>query len=296
MSSARYQAFVAVALHGNLSSAARALGLSQPTVSSQIQALERQSKLELFHRRGYRMHLSTAGEQFLPMAQKILALQSEAEFFLRDSGELNQGDMKIGAVGPFHVMDMVAAYRQRHPRMRLSIKVGNSKEVLADLERYSTDVAVLAGLHDSPGIDALPYARHPIILFAHRDHPLARHAQVSLAALHDVELLRREEGSTTQASLDAALKQAGVRTRSTLTVGSREAMREAVARGLGVGAVSEAEFTPNARLRPIRIEGDPADTATYIYLARERRDSPLLRSFLNAVGMADDGAATLQKR
>src|SRR5690606_32366001 len=98
----------------------------------------------------------------------------------------------------------------------------------------TTDIGVLAGKHDNPALQSLLYARHPIILFAHREHPLARHPSVPLERLEGMELLRREAGSTTQATMDAALQEAGVRTRCALEVGSREALREAVARGLGV--------------------------------------------------------------
>ena len=76
MSTARYRAFVAVAQQGSLSAAARALGVSQPTVSSQIATLERQSQIELFHRQGYRMALTGAGRKFLALAQKIIAVES----------------------------------------------------------------------------------------------------------------------------------------------------------------------------------------------------------------------------
>lgn len=283
MSTARFRSFVAVAHHGSLSAAARALQLSQPTVSSQIATLERQSRVELFHRRGYRMSLSSAGEKLLPLAQKLMALEAEADFFLRDSGELNQGALKIGAVGPFHVIEMVAAYRARHPGVELSIRMGNSQQVLADLERFTTDIAVLAGLYERPELYAVEYARHPIILFAHVDHPFARCEQVALQALQGQPLLRRERGSTTRAALDRVLGAAGVHPRTSLEVGSREALREAVARGLGVGAVSEAEFIPDPRFRPVRIAGDPATTTTYLYCLRERRESLLVRSFFDAL-------------
>ncbi|MEG2880361.1 MAG: LysR substrate-binding domain-containing protein [Comamonas sp.] len=286
MSTARYRAFVAVAHHGSLSAAARALQLSQPTISAQISALEQHSPVELFHRRGYRMSLSSAGAQLLPIAQKILALEAEADFFLRDSGQLNQGQLHLGAVGPFHVIEMVAAHRLRRPGIEVSIRMGNSRQVLADLEQYTTDIGVLAGSHDNPALESLLYARHPIILFAHREHPLARHASVPLERLEGMELLRREAGSTTQATMDAALRDAGVRTRCALEVGSREALREAVARGLGVGAVSEAEFIADPRFVPVRIDGDPATTSTYLYYARERRRSLLIQSFLQAQRIA----------
>ncbi|MEI2415387.1 LysR substrate-binding domain-containing protein [Orrella sp. JC864] len=285
MTTARYRAFVAVAHQGSLSAAARSLNLSQPTVSAQIQALEQQSKVELFYRRGYRMSLSSAGQQLLPIAQKLLALEAEAEYFLRDAGQLNQGTLQLGAVGPFHVIEMVAAYRRQRPGMKLSIRIGNSQQVLSDLAHYAIDIGVLAGLHDNAHLQALLYAQHPIILFAHKDHPLARHRCVPLERLQGVELIRREAGSTTQATMDQALRQAGVHTECSLVVGSRESLREAVARGLGVGIVSEAEFIPDARFVPIRIEGDPATTSTYIYFARERQESPLIRSFLAALGI-----------
>lgn len=279
MSTARYRAFVAVAHHGSLSAAARALGVSQPTISSQIATLERQSQMELFHRRGYRMTLTGAGSKLLPVAQKLTALEAEAEFFLRDSGKLNQGELKIGAVGPFHVIEMVAAYRARHPGMQLSIRMGNSQQVLHDLEHYSTDVAVLAGVYERPGLLAREYARHAIILFAHLDHPFARRAQVGIQELQGQPLLLREQGSTTRTALETALQAANVQVHTGLEIGSREAIREAVARGLGLGAVSEAEFIPDPCFVPVRIAGDPASTITCVYCMRERSDSLLVRSF-----------------
>ena len=284
MSTARYRAFIAVAQQGSLSAAARSLGVSQPTISSQIATLERQSQIELFHRQGYRMSLTGAGHKLLTLAQKLLSLESEAEFFLRDSGKLNQGELKIGAVGPFHVIEMVAAYRARHPGMQLSIRMGNSQQVLHDLEHYSTDVAVLAGLYERPELVMREYARHAIILFAHVEHPFARREQVDISELQGQPLLLRERGSTTRVALETALNAAGVKPQLNLEIGSREAIREAVARGLGIGAVSEAEFIPDARFKPVRIAGDPASTTTYLYCMKERSDSLLVRSFWDAIG------------
>jgi DNA-binding transcriptional LysR family regulator len=167
--------------------------------------------------------------------------------------------------------------------MQLSIRMGNSQQVLHDLAHYSTDVAVLAGLYERPELLAREYARHAIILFAHVEHPLARHDEVDITALHGQPLLLREPGSTTRAAMEQALRAAGVQPRLGLEIGSREAIREAVARGLGIGAVSEAEFIPDTRFKPIRIAGAPACTTTYLYCMQERSDSVLVRSFWDAV-------------
>ncbi|MDH4567474.1 LysR family transcriptional regulator [Pseudomonas sp. BN414] len=287
MSSAKLRAFLAVARHGSFSAGARALGLSQPTLTTQVQSLERQHNVELFHRRGRRIELSDVGQQLLPIAQRIAALELEAHNLLRDSGRLDSGQLKLGAVGPFHVIEMVDHYRQRHPRIEVSIRVGNSAEVLADLEQYVTDIAVLAGLHEDPGLCAVRYARHAIILFARHDHPLARRDSIALAELEDQPLLQREAGSTTRAALELALAQAGVTPRIAMEIGSREALREAVVRGIGLGAVSEAEFIPDPRIKPIRIEGDPVHTETYLYCLAERRNSLLISSFFEAAQVGD---------
>ena len=78
---------------------------------------------------------------------------------------------------------------------------------------------------------------------------------------------------------EGALRAAGVQPRTDLEIGSREA----VARGLGLGAVSEAEFIAEPRFVPVRIAGEKASTATYVYCMAERADSELIRSFLNAI-------------
>ena len=293
MSVARLRAFLAVARHGSFSAGARALGLAQPTVTTQVQALEKQHEVELFHRRGRGAQLTQVGMALLPVAQQLGALELDAFNLLHDAGKLNTGKLRIGAVGPFHVIEMVDAYHRLYPGVELSIRVGNSAEVLADLENYVTDIAVLAGARDEPGLSSEHYASHAVILFAPASHPLARFDSVPLSALQDAPLLQREAGSTTRAALEAALEQAGVRPRPVMEIGSREALREAVARGLGLGTVSEAEFIPDARFRPIRIEGDPVRTETYLYCLQERRESRLLSSFFEQALAVRDASRRL---
>lgn len=284
MTTARIRAFLAVAQHGSFSAAARAVGLSQPTLTTQVQALERLHDVQLFHRKGHQVHMTSVGQRLLPIARQLASLEADAYNLLHDSGELNAGDLKLGAVGPFHVIEMVAAYRQRYPRVDVSIRMGNSSAVFNDLQTYAVDIGVLARFHDAEGYSATPYARHALILFVHRDHPWAGRKSVPLEALHGQPLLQREDGSSTRRALDDAMAAAGVMPQIVMEIGSREALREAAARGIGIGAVSEAEFIPDERLVPLRIEGDPAVTETYLYCLEERRQTRILRSFFEVVG------------
>jgi len=108
--------------------------------------------------------------------------------------------------GLFHVIEMVEAYHKLFPGVDISIHMGNSAEVLADLADYATDIAVLAGACEDPAFHTEHYASHAVILFAPLSHPLARYDSVPLSALQDAPLLQRESGSTTRACLEAALE------------------------------------------------------------------------------------------
>ncbi|MCC9164336.1 LysR substrate-binding domain-containing protein [Alcaligenes sp. MMA] len=286
MSAARLRAFLAVARHGSFSAGARALGLAQPTVTKQVQGLEQQHDVELFHRRGRGVQLTQVGMALLPVAQQLGALEVDAFNLLHDSGKLHVGRLRIGAVGPFHVIEMVEAYHRLFPGVDISIHMGNSAQVLADLADYATDIAVLAGASEDAAFHTEHYASHAVILFAPLSHPLAQHDSVPLAALQDAPLLQRESGSTTRACLEAALEKENVRPRAVMEIGSREALREAVARGLGVGTVSEAEFIPDHRFKAVRIQGDPVRTDTYLYCLTERRESRMIAQFFTeALGL-----------
>jgi aminoethylphosphonate catabolism LysR family transcriptional regulator len=274
--------FIAITQHGGFSAAARAIGVSISTLTSQIQMLEREYGAELFHRRGRRVELSALGSQWLPMARRMLALESEMRLLLDDSGQMRRGTLRVGAVGPYHVTEMIESYHVRHPGISLSVKLGNSEVVLDDLDNYISDVAVVASREPDDRYYMQSYASYPVIAFMRVDHPLAQRESITLQELANQPLLMREPGSTTRKVLEDAMKNHGVVPRVAMEIGSREALREAVARGLGVGTVSQSEYVPDPRLCPLRIEGNLVSTHIQVCCLRERCDSRLISSFFEA--------------
>lgn len=283
MTLTQLRSFIAVVQHGGFTAAAKALSISQTTITSQIQALEQEHGVELFHRRGRRVDLSAVGIDLLPIARKISGLEADARSLLHDSGTLQHGSLKIGAVGPFHVTEMIEAYHSMHPAMHISLALGNSETVLRDLDEYACDVGVIASASHDERYFMQPYSRYPVIVFVNSAHPFAARDSIRLAELDGVPLLVREPGSTTRLALERAMREAGLTLNAMMEIGSREALREAVARGLGVGTVSQSEYVPDARLRPVRIEGEPVSTHIHVCCLRERRDSMLVSSFFGAV-------------
>lgn len=277
------RSFYAVAHAGGFTGAAKLLHISQPTVTTQVRFLEETYGCELFYRRGHKVTLTPLGEQLFELAKKIFELESETVHLLEDSGELKSGHLRVGAVGPFHVTEMLARFNQRFPRIQVSVRVGNSETVLQSLVDYQTDVAVLAQFNDEPRFHFVPYSRHPIVIFVHRKHRFARRKSIRIRELEAEGMILREVGSTTRKALDDALVKAGVTPRVVMEIGGREAIREAVIKGVGIGAVSEIEFIPDPQLRTVKVIDAQMYTHAHVVCLEERRAARLVKAFLQIV-------------
>ena len=292
------RSFHAVARAGGFTGGAKLLHISQPTVTTQVRFLEQTYGIELFYRRGHKVTLTPLGEQLYAMARQIFALENETVHMLEDSGQLKSGHLRVGAVGPFHVTEMLAEFNRRYPKMQVSVRVGNSEAVLETLVSYQTDVAVLAQFTDDPRFHFVPYGRHPVVIFVHRSHRLAGRKSIRISDLEGEGMILREAGSTTRKALEEALVEAGVKPRVLMEIGSREAIREAVIKGVGIGAVSEIEYVPDPDIRMLRVRDANMFTHAHVVCLEERRSARLVKAFL---GIVDDlqrktGASSHAKR
>ena len=278
------RSFHAVARAGSMTAASRDLRLSQPTLTAQVRALERDFDVELFVRAGRRLRLTDAGRGLYAITQRFLDQEKEAVEYLNQTRELTTGHLRLGAVGPYHATDMLVAFNARYPGIYVSVKIGNSREVVTSLMEYETDVAVLAHIDPDPRLVAIPYSRHPVVVMAHRGHRLFGRRSIRLEQIEGERLIHREQGSTTRRAFEDVLKQRGVSPRVVMEIGSREAIREAVAGGIGLGVVSEAEFIPDPRICAIRVSN--ADIFTYAHIAHlgERGEARMIRAFVGSAG------------
>jgi aminoethylphosphonate catabolism LysR family transcriptional regulator len=284
MRHSQLRAFHAVATAGGFTAAAKARNVSQPTLTAQVRALEREFGVELFFRRGRRVELTAVGQGLLEITRRLADDEAEAATFLNERRELKSGHLHVGAVGPYHVTDMLAAFNRRYPGIYVSVAIGNSRDVVRDLRDWRTEVAVLAHIDPDPELLAIEYRRHRVVVFVHPEHPFWRRRSIRIAELEGQPLIQREQGSTTRRALEAALAKARVKPRVVMEIGGREAIRFAVARGIGIGAVSEAEFVPDPRLRAIPIADAEVYTYAHVVCLRARQNARLVGAFLDVVG------------
>lgn len=273
------RSFHAVAKEGGFTAASKVLNIGQPTITSQVGMLESYFSVELFYRRGRLVELTEAGTALLKITRRIMNLESEATDLLHAFGGFHTGVLHVGAVGPYHATEMLCVFSERYPGIKLSVTVGNSREMVQQLVDYTADVAVMAHMEDDARIYAMPYSRHPVIAFVHKNHRFARRRRIRLEELAGERMVLREDGSTTRLAFERALAEASIKIDPVMEIGSREAVWLAVARGIGIGVVSEFEFVPHADLHTVEFSDVDIFTTAHVNCLKERRNSRLVSIF-----------------
>ena len=273
------RSFHAVAKEGGFTAASKVLNIGQPTITSQVGMLESHFSVELFYRRGRFVELTEAGTALLKITRRIMDLESEATDLLHAFGGFHTGVLHVGAVGPYHATEMLSVFSGRYPGIKLSVTVGNSREMVQRLVDYTADVAVMAHMDDDARIYAMPYSRHPVIAFVHKNHRFARRRRIRLEELAGERMVLREDGSTTRLAFERALAEADIKIDPVMEIGSREAVWLAVARGIGIGVVSEFEFVPHADLHTVKFSDVDIFTTAHVNCLKERRNSRLVSIF-----------------
>ncbi|MBU7572078.1 MAG: LysR family transcriptional regulator [Hydrogenophaga sp.] len=282
------RSFYAVARMGSFTKAAEHLHVSQPTITTQVRFLEESYKVELFHRSGRRVQLTQLGEQLMQLAQNIFSLEGDAVSLLRDAGELRTGQLRVAAVGPYHVTRMLADFSQHYPDIKVSVSTGNSQDVLDRLLDYRADVGVLAQLVKDDRFLSVPFSRHPVGIFTASEHRFARRRSIRLAELQGERMILREQGSTTRKALEQALNKAGVAPEVVMEISSREVIREAVSQGIGIAAVSTVEFVPGPGLHLVSISDADIFTYAHVLCLAERRSARMVHAFFETVSPPAD--------
>jgi aminoethylphosphonate catabolism LysR family transcriptional regulator len=280
MNLAQLRAFHAVATEGGFTRAARRLGISQPAVTVQVRAIERAHGLRLFDRRSGAVELTDFGRELLSRTRRVFALLDEVDDMLQSAGALVRGRLELGADGPFAVMALIAAFRARYPQVQIQTRMGNTARVLRDLEEGRTDLAVLMLERPDARLAAIPLREDRLVALVSREHPWAGRRRVSLEELDGQPMLFREQGSATRALLSAALERAGITAEVVLELGSREALREAVAAGLGIGCIFEGEIGRDDRHRLLAIVRPELKATQYLACLPERRELRAVQAFL----------------
>ena len=275
------RAFHLVAEAGSFSLAARTAGLSQPTLSAQVRALEADYAVDLFDRRGRGVRMTPTGQSLFTLTTRLVAAEEEARALLTGGRALTRGHLRVSADSAYHVMPILAKLKRLHSGLTFTLKIDNSAAVLEHLTEHGADIAVMAKMTSDPSIYSMKLREDRLIVFVPQGHAWARRRQIRIAELAGRDIVVRERGSITREVFEARLAQAAVVSGSLIEVQTRDAVREAVAAGFGVGVVFDSEFGTDARFHAIEVSDSDLTVGEYVACLQERRRLAVVRAFLN---------------
>lgn len=232
--------FESVARHLSFTRAAEELHSTQPTVSVQMRELGVVVGMPLFEQQGRRIALTAAGEALLVTARAMFDAWSAFETGVAELKGVRRGTLRLAAVttAEYFVPALLAPFARRHPGIEVKLAVENRDTVIRRLEQELDDLAVMMMPPRHLSLTTTPFLENPLVALAPRAHPLAARRRVALAAFAAEPMLMRERGSGTRMACEEFFAHHGLAPNVRMELGSNEAIKHAVAAGLGVAILS----------------------------------------------------------
>jgi DNA-binding transcriptional LysR family regulator len=233
--------FEATARHGSFTRAAEELYITQPTVSSQIKQLTKAIGLPLFEQIGKRLYLTEAGRALLSTCQEIFRGLDNFEMKVADLKGMKQGQLRLGVIttAKYFIPRILGAFCRQFPEIDVSLNVVNHQQIQERMANNEDDLYILSHPPEHLDLQAEAFLDNPLVIVAPRNHPLHGQSKIPLAKLQDEAFIMREQGSGTRRAVEHLLAKHGVSVRVRLELGSNEAIKQAVAGGMGMSVLSQ---------------------------------------------------------
>jgi aminoethylphosphonate catabolism LysR family transcriptional regulator len=254
--------------------------LTQPAVSDHIRKLEEAYGSELFLRRRGGVELTPFALKLYAVTERMFEAEAEALELLSRARALEAGALTIGADAATHVLPLLRRFRERYPKITVRLVAGNSAQLLDRLDRFDIDFAVIAGAPPQSVYHAKLLRDDAVSAFTAATHPFSRRDQITFAEFLQHPVVLREEGSVTRTLLLDEVRRRSLALVNAMEIESREAAREAVASGLGIGVISSAEIVPDPRLHTLRFSDWQASMSEWLVCLSSRTDLHIMRAVL----------------
>lgn len=240
------KAFYQVAMSGNFSRAAGELFVSQPALSRQVAALEKELGLQLFTRHGRQVVTTDAGRRLLVYAEKIISLSNEAKKEMLEFKDLTTGELTVGAsttIANYLLPKFLAMYQMKNPGISINLKVGNSTQIEEMTTEGRVDLGLVAGKIETSRLYQEQFAEDELSLVVPSNKSYLKNIDTNLTEqLGHEAFLCRETGSDTQRLLNSLLVQLKIKPKHKLILGDTEAIKRGVINNMGIAFLSSYTY------------------------------------------------------
>ena len=286
------ETFLAVLTYGGFHKAAEALRVSQPAVSARIRALEDSLGVTLFARDGNSLSLSPAGKALRPQAEQLLRQVALARQVVHEHRPSDAGTLRIAAalsICTYFLPDVLKDYQAANPKVLVTLRSGNSMEVLKMVLDGEADIGVARSLLH-PEVETTTLRDDPLILVGHPGHPMARKRQVRMEELESWPLVFFDRGSSDWTLTQGLFRRAGLLPNVVMEVETIEAAKRMVERKLGFSFLPQISVTDEFRQRKLVsieiLNGEPLRRNLDVIQPRHRALGRDAQSFLRLLQAA----------
>lgn len=276
--------FLALAERGSITAAAEACHVTQPTVSMQLRELSEATGLPLYEQIGKRLFLTPAGEALAATARAMLDEWLTFEQTLNAMKGLEQGRLRVALVSTaeYFVPRLLGNFCTEHPNIEIALEILNRDGVVARLRENRDDLYIMSMPPENLDLEQQAFLPNPLVLIASDGHRL-KGRRLELADLSAERFILRERGSGTRLACDAFFSRAGFVHQVRLELGSNEAIKQAVAGGLGIAVISRHALPARPaddQLTILDVDGFPLQSRWFTLYPRGKRLSPVATVFL----------------
>lgn len=282
--------FTTVAKLGSFTQAAENLHVRQPSASLLIKGLERELGVQLFEKLGNKVRLTLAGERVLQDAEEILAKLEGLKHNVDEIRGLKQGEIKVGGTTTAAVSFLPLAiqrFKKEYPQVEVSLKIHRTSVLEKNLVDGELDLAILGRVPHSPLLVSEPYHEEKIVVIAPPKHPLVKRGSVPFELLAKESFIANERGTPIRDMVEQTFRERGLPFSVFLEVnvesGSRDAIKSAVASGLGISAIFRCHVISDlkaGRLKVLKIPELNLRRIFYIAAHKNRHNTSLVQVFI----------------
>jgi DNA-binding transcriptional LysR family regulator len=270
--------FLTAAELENFTKAAHHLNLSQPSISAQVQSLERQLGTQLFHRAGRHLSLTEAGQVLLPLAREMVQFSIRIEETIAPLTGTAVGHLELGcstAVGKYILPCLIFRFREEYPQIQVGCNIVACDAALKALLDGTLHLAVISVHEFSKEIEYRPFATDKVVLIVPVDHPWAARGQIEPYELLTENFILCAKTVGTRRTLDEGLARHGLHSNQLQTLmimASSEAIRTAVEEKIGVSFISRLVASIGIQLgRIVEVDVANLDLKQQLYIGRNSR-------------------------
>ncbi|MDP3872336.1 MAG: LysR family transcriptional regulator [Methyloversatilis sp.] len=280
------QVFAKVAETGSFTRASEQLFLTQPAVSQQVRQLTETVGEPLFDTIGRRTFLTPAGEELLSAWKGIQLQWQQFEENLQATRSLHRGTLRLAAVSTakYFVPRVLGPYCAQYPGIDVKLEVANRDRLIERMQANLDDMYVMTKPPEDMDLTCDSFLDNPLVAIAPASHPLANAGMLKLQDLAEARFIMREQGSGTRIAIENYLSQQGATLNVRMELGSNEAIKQAVAGGMGLSILSRHTLHRDPLLENevviLQVEGFPLMSRWQVVRLQQRRLSRAAEAFL----------------